>query len=453
MNSLPCVLTIAGSDSGGGAGIQADIKTISILGCYAASVITAITAQNTVTVSGIEPVTPEFVALQIETVCADINVKGAKTGMLFSASIIKSVAAALVGKSFPLVVDPVCVATSGARLLKEDAVEAMKELFPLADLITPNIPEAELFAGMKIKTREDVFKAIEILLEMGSKAVLIKGGHFDSVASTDWLGIKGQKPIPLMQQRVKTRNTHGTGCTLSAAIASGLAKGQNLVSSILGAQKYLNLALRAGFALGEGGGPPNHLAPMLITGMKEGLLSDLHECGLRLTKMVGLNQLIPESRMNVAAALPCATEIDEVAAFTGRVSCTRKGEIIVGGYPAFGASIHMAKVVLCARKHNPDINCAIGIKYNDQILAAIAKCGFVEAWFDLADKPKDLNREIGSSIEWGTCEALANHDDVTKVDVVCDPGDIGVEPFVRILGKNFQDLEEKLTRVIGFLKR
>ncbi|SME92522.1 bifunctional hydroxymethylpyrimidine kinase/phosphomethylpyrimidine kinase [Desulfovibrio gilichinskyi] len=452
MNSLPCVLTIAGSDSGGGAGIQADLKTISMLGCYGASAITAITAQNTVTVSGIEPVTPEFVALQIETVCADINVKAAKTGMLFSASIIKSVATALAGKSFPLVVDPVCVATSGARLLKEDAVEAMKRLFPLADLITPNIPEAELFADMEIKTREDVFKAIEILLETGPKAVLIKGGHFDSVAATDWLGIKGQKPIPFMQQRVKTKNTHGTGCTLSAAIASGLAKGQNLVTAILGAQKYLNLALRAGFNLGEGGGPPNHLAPMLITGMKESVLSDLHECGLRLTKMDGLYKLIPESRMNVAAALPCASEIDDVAAFTGRIGCTRKGEIIVGGSPAFGASAHMAKVVLCARKHNPEINCAVGIKYDDQILAAVAKCGFVEAWFDLADKPDNLNREIGSHLEWGTCEALAHHDDVTKVDVVCDPGDIGVEPFVRILGKDFQDLEEKLKRLIGFLK-
>ncbi|SDL16835.1 hydroxymethylpyrimidine/phosphomethylpyrimidine kinase [Maridesulfovibrio ferrireducens] len=453
MNSLPCVLTIAGSDSGGGAGIQADLKTMSIMGCYGASAITALTAQNTVTVSGIEPVSPEFVALQIETVCADINIKAAKTGMLFSAPIIRSVAAALVDKSFPLIVDPVCVASSGARLLKEDAVEAMKELFPLADLLTPNVPEAELFADMEIKTREDIFKAIDILLEMGPKAVLIKGGHFDSVASTDWLGIKGEKPIPMMQQRVKTRNMHGTGCTLSAAIASGMAKGKNLVTAILDAQKYLNLALRAGFEVGEGGGPPNHLAPMLITGMKEGLLSDLHECGLRLTHMDGLSNLIPESRMNVAAALPHATEINDVAAFTGRITCTRKGEIIIGGHPDFGASSFMAKAVLCARKYNPEINCAVGIRYNDQIMAAVAKCGFVEAWFDLADKPKDLNIEVGSSLEWGTCEALAHHDDATKVDVVCDPGEIGIEPIVRVLGKDFQDLEAKLKLLIAVLKK
>ena len=221
-------------------------------GCYGATAITALTAQNTTGVTGIEAVSPEFVALQIETVCNDIKVHAAKTGMLFSASIIRSVAAALQDKDFPLVIDPVCVATSGAKLLKEDAVEAMKSLFPLADLLTPNIPETELFTGLEIKNREDIFKAIDILLDMGPKAVLIKGGHFDSVASTDWLGIKGQQPIPLMQQRVKTKNSHGTGCTLSATIAANLAKGYDMHASVRKAQEYLNLALRAGFDLGEG---------------------------------------------------------------------------------------------------------------------------------------------------------------------------------------------------------
>ncbi|CCO24689.1 bifunctional hydroxymethylpyrimidine kinase/phosphomethylpyrimidine kinase [Maridesulfovibrio hydrothermalis] len=448
MEPLPCVLTIAGSDSGGGAGIQADLKAISISGCYGASAITALTAQNTTGVAGIEPVTPEFVALQIETVCQDINIQAAKTGMLFSAPIIRAVAAALQDKDFPLVIDPVCVATSGAKLLKDDAVQAMKDLFPLADLLTPNVPEAELFTDMEIASREDIFKAIDILLEMGPKAVLIKGGHFDSVAATDWLGIKGRQPIPLMQQRVKTKNSHGTGCTLSATIASGLAKGYDMVAAVRKAQEYLNLALRASFDLGEGSGPPNHLAPMLIEQMKQGLLSDLHKCGRRLSCMDGLSQLVPEVRMNVVAALPHAEDVTDVAAFSGKITCTRKGEIIVSGQPEFGASVYMAKALICARKFNPEISCAVSLRHDADILSAIAACGYVEAWFDRGDEPSDIQGPEAATIEWGTCKAVAEHPEPELVDVVCDSGDKGREPLIRLLAKDFADLEHKIRKIL-----
>lgn len=162
MERLPCVLTIAGSDSGGGAGIQADLKTITMLGGYGASVITALTAQNTAAVTGIHAPSAKFVALQLKTVLDDIKVDAAKTGMLFSAPIIEALAGILKNKSFPLVVDPVCVATSGGKLLQDDAVEAMVDrMFPLADLLTPNLPETELFTGLTIKTREDIFSGRE----------------------------------------------------------------------------------------------------------------------------------------------------------------------------------------------------------------------------------------------------------------------------------------------------
>jgi len=449
MKPLPCVLTVAGSDSGGGAGIQADLKAISMAGCYGASAITALTAQNTTGVTGIEAVSPEFVSLQIETVCNDIKVRAAKTGMLFSAPIIRAVGETLKNKNFPLVIDPVCVATSGAKLLQEDAVQAMKEIFPLADLLTPNVPEAELFTGMEIKSREDVFKAIEVLLEMGPKAVLVKGGHFDSVAATDWLGIQGQQPIPLMQQRVQTKNSHGTGCTLSATIASGLAKGYDMVTAVRKAQESLNLALRAGFDLGEGSGPPNHLAPMLIEKMKQGVLSDLHEFGLKLEGMDGLNQLIPEVRMNVGVALPYAADLEDVAAFSGRISCTRKGEVMVCGYPEFGASSHVAKVLLCARKSHPEVRCAAGLRLNKNILAAAAGCGFVEAWFDRADEPGEVPGTEESTLEWGTCKAMSEHPEPEIVDVVCDSGAKGIEPCLRVLAKDFEDLEAKLRKLLA----
>jgi len=187
-----CVLTIAGSDSGGGAGVQADLKTFMAHGCYGASVITALTAQNTRGVTGIHAPDPEFVALQLRTVLEDIPVRAAKTGMLFSSAIIAAVAGVLSGTDFPLVVDPVCVAQSGHPLLREDAVEALRQhMLPLARLLTPNRPEAELLAGMPITDRESLFAAMERLLAMGPRAVLLKGGHMEQQGGrlTDWLGL------------------------------------------------------------------------------------------------------------------------------------------------------------------------------------------------------------------------------------------------------------------------
>ncbi|UZP69033.1 bifunctional hydroxymethylpyrimidine kinase/phosphomethylpyrimidine kinase [Desulfovibrio mangrovi] len=259
----PCVLTIAGSDSGGGAGIQADIKTMTVLGGFGMSVITALTAQNGLGVTGIHAPEPEFVALQLRTVLEGFPVAAAKTGMLFSAPIIEAVADGLADKNFPLVVDPVSVSQSGHALLKEDAVEALKKrILPLADLLTPNRPEAEMLAGMKIDTEADVAEAIARILDMGPRAVLLKGGHFEAGATlVDWLGVPGEAPRSLPQSRVDTPNNHGTGCTLSAAIATWLAHGCGLEEAVVKAQQYLHLCLEKSYTPGKGIGPVNHAAP------------------------------------------------------------------------------------------------------------------------------------------------------------------------------------------------
>jgi len=266
----PCVLTVAGSDSGGGAGIQADLKAIMMQGCYGLSVITALTAQNTRAVTAIEAPTPGFVAEQLRVVMADFPVRAAKTGMLFSAPIIEAVAGELVKKHFPLVVDPVCVAQSGARLLLPEAVEAMqKRIFPLADLVTPNRHEAELLAGMPIATPADAREAMQRLLEQGAGAVLLKGGHFEAGSDAEsgvvidrLLAADGQA-WEFSRPFVATRNTHGTGCTLSAAIAAHLAIGRPLAEAVEAARDYLQLALVTAWDLGGGDGPVNHLAPYL----------------------------------------------------------------------------------------------------------------------------------------------------------------------------------------------
>ncbi len=258
----PNVLTIAGSDSGGGAGIQADLKTVNNLGAYGMSVITALTAQNGLGVLGIHAPDPAFVALQLKAVFEGFPVHAAKTGMLFSAGIINVVADALAGHAFPLVVDPVCVSQSGHRLLEENAVDALCErILPLADLLTPNRPEAELLAGMAIATPDDVAEAGRRLLARGPKAVLLKGGHYEDkpILVTDWLITPEREPEPLRQPHIDTPDNHGTGCALSAAIAAWLAREMPLRVAVTKAQEYLNAALRRAYAPGEGAGPPNHV--------------------------------------------------------------------------------------------------------------------------------------------------------------------------------------------------
>lgn len=258
----PVVLTIAGSDSGGGAGVQADIKTITVLGGFATVAHAALTAQNGAGVLGIHEVPVDFLLLQIKAVRDGFPVKAAKTGMLASVPIIEALARELADRDFPLVIDPVCVSQSGFRLLREDAEGAVRRLMlPLADLLTPNRPEAELLAGMPIADMADAKKALDRLHGLGAGAVLLKGGHFEGggESMTDWLSLPGEEPVSLTHARVETGNNHGTGCTLSAAIATYLAKGNSLRDAVVAAQDYLTRALANSFNPGIGAGPPNFL--------------------------------------------------------------------------------------------------------------------------------------------------------------------------------------------------
>ncbi len=258
----PNILTIAGSDSGGGAGIQADLKTIMALGGYGMSVITALTAQNGEGVTGIHAPSPDFIVQQWRTVRDGFPIAAAKTGMLFSTEIIKALVPELRTRDFPLVIDPVCVSQSGHTLLQAEAIAAIQQdLIPLADVLTPNRPEAEALTGHSITSPADIATAGATLLSMGAKAVLIKGGHFDAdIMITDWLCLPNEAPIALHQAHVDTKNNHGTGCTLSAAIATYLGLGMPLRVAITKAQEYVNLGLRKSYTPGKGVGPLNHAA-------------------------------------------------------------------------------------------------------------------------------------------------------------------------------------------------
>lgn len=258
-NTLPRVLTIAGSDSGGGAGIEADLKTFSALGVYGMAAITAVTAQNTVAVTGIHDIPPAFVAEQIADVASDIGVDAAKTGMLSTAAIIEAVAGEIARFDIRLlVVDPVMIAKSGDALLQESAIESLKSrLLPLAWIVTPNIPEAEILAGVKIKCSGCIDEAAKRIGALGPRFVLIKGGHLDTPDATDYL-FDGQSMQTFAAPRIQTKNTHGTGCTYSAAIAAFLAKGAETPQAVAQAKLYLTGAIRNSLNIGKGHGPLNH---------------------------------------------------------------------------------------------------------------------------------------------------------------------------------------------------
>ena len=258
MRKMRTALTIAGSDSSGGAGIQADIKTMTANGVFAMSAITALTAQNTTGVAGIMEVSPEFLKQQIDCVFTDIRPDAVKIGMVSSAELIIAIAEKLAEyQAENIVVDPVMVATSGAKLISDDAIDTLKErLLPMADILTPNIPESEVLSGMEIRTEEDMIKAAEKISENYHCAVLLKGGHQLNDAN-DLLYRKGSYRW-FYGKRIDNPNTHGTGCTLSSAIASNLAKGFDMDTSVERAKAYISGALGAMLDLGKGSGPMNH---------------------------------------------------------------------------------------------------------------------------------------------------------------------------------------------------
>ena len=257
-NPIPKAMTIAGSDSGGGAGIQADLKTFAALGVYGASSLTAITAQNTVAVTAVHELPPDLIQAQIDAVVTDIGVDAVKTGMLSSAAIVAAVAASLQKHAIAnIVIDPVMIAKSGDALLRSDAVDALRtHLLPLATVVTPNIPEAETLTGLSLQTAAAIRQSAEQIIGMGARSVVIKGGHrAGPAADLFYDGIEFQE---FTAPRIDTKNTHGTGCTFAAAIAAGLAQGKTLPAAVAQAKDYVTAAIQHSYPLGQGHGPLHH---------------------------------------------------------------------------------------------------------------------------------------------------------------------------------------------------
>ncbi|MDY6952723.1 MAG: bifunctional hydroxymethylpyrimidine kinase/phosphomethylpyrimidine kinase [Thermodesulfobacteriota bacterium] len=437
------ILTIAGSDSGGGAGIQADVKTITLLGGFATSVITALTAQNTVAVRAIHPVPPSFIDEQLQAVLSDIGADAAKTGMLFDVPAIEIVAHGLNAYGMEnLVVDPVMVAKGGDLLLLEEAQKALiKHLIPMAFLVTPNIPEAEILSNRSIQGEKDMHEAARAIHALGPKHVLIKGGHLDGPAKD--ILYDGKDFFACQKDRVRTAHTHGTGCVYSAAIATHLAMGAEIKGAVTGAKDFVHSAIRAPLPLGKGHGPTNIYAPFL-KGQARGHVIEALNASLARLQQTCLGSLMPEVQSNLGFALPFAETHADVAAFPGRLVRLEE-KIMAVSSPCFGASRHIAAIILTAMRHDPAFRSAMNIRFSEARVGQCHALGWNVRSFDRAQEPKHIKEREGGTLEWGTEAALSQAPGIP--DVIYDRGEIGKEPMIRVLGRTPEEVVDKVIQL------
>lgn len=438
------ILAVAGSDPGGGAGVQADLKTITVLGGYGLSVITALTAQNTRGVQAVHPVPPAFAAAQMKSILSDIGADAVKTGMLANTGIVSTVAARI--KSYRIkkvVVDPVLFAGGGEALTEPAALPALKaELLPLAYVVTPNLAEAAVLTGLKVKTVSGMEKAARAIAKLGPANVLIKGGHLAG-EPVDVL-FDGEGIYHFRAERVPGENKHGAGCTFSAALTTFLAQGYDLVDAVAKAKFFVTLAIRSSFPVGWGAWPANPYAYVDREMSRHQIITALEKAVATL-KGQPVGRLIPEVQSNLGYALPFAEGEGDVAAIPGRI--IRIGDSVdTVAAPGFGASRHTARIILAVMRYDPAYRSAMNIRFGEGIIKKFRQLKWHAASFDRQKEPPGVKRKEGASLRWGIDIALK---DAQKIpDIIYDRGDVGKEPMIRILGRDPEEVVSKALMLI-----
>lgn len=435
------VLTIAGSDPSGGAGIQADLKTFAAHRLFGLSVITSVTSQNSKGVRGRHDLPPEVVEEQLRAILEDGRPAAVKTGMLGNEALVECAARILKKSRIKnLIVDPVIRSTNRKVLLSKKGVQALKEkLFPLALLVTPNIPEAEEISGVRIRKASDRIRAARAILKTGAKNVLIKGGHLKGKPE-DFL-YDGKRSRVFAAERIPAQGLHGTGCVLSAAIVSALAQGMDISAAVEQARNFIQEAIAGG--AGQGMGSVEPLASLYKTQERYDLIHRAAAAVERLREM-RIGHLIPEVQSNIGLAISGAVGPEDVIAFPGRI--IRRGEeIVTVAAPRFGASRHVAKIVLTVMAFDPSWRAVMNIRFSSSILDACRRLKFKIASFRREDEPTLVKQLEGSSLEWGTEKAIRESGCVP--DIIYDLGGQGKEEMIRVLAEDVDALVEKILKI------
>ncbi|MGC9131080.1 MAG: bifunctional hydroxymethylpyrimidine kinase/phosphomethylpyrimidine kinase [Pyrobaculum sp.] len=443
-------ITIAGLDSGGGAGIHADVKTFAAMGVHGATALTCVTAQNTYEVREVQCLSPAMVRAQILAVWDDMGIDAGKTGMLGTREIIEEVAATVEKLGFPLVVDPVMVAKSGAPLISDDAVDVLKKrLLPVAKVATPNRPEAERLTGMSIASERDAERAAEYIhREYGTEVVIVKGGHLAGGEAVDVVYYRGAVH-KFSTPRLDSRATHGTGCAYSAAIAAGLAKGLDPLEAVKTAKQFIYTAIKYGVARGKGHWAVNPTAWVEIPAERWRAVEELG-AALELVRRNAerLAKAIPEVQSNLGYVIDprYARDAGDVAAVPGRI-VNYMGEARPSGPPTFGASSHIARKILALASRDPRARSAMNIRYDPELVERAKALGLKIAVVDRRREPEEVKKREGGTMQWVVEEALRQTGGAAP-DLIVDLGDWGKEPQITVVGRTPTEVVEKVLKIL-----
>jgi hydroxymethylpyrimidine kinase/phosphomethylpyrimidine kinase len=440
-------LSIAGSDSGAGAGIQADLKMFSALDVYGCTAITAITAQNTRQVVKIFEISPSMVEQQIRSVMMDIRPDAIKIGMVYSSPIIDAVHRSLkktTTSKIPIVLDPILAAGTGAKLLQREAYKSfVSKLIPLCTLITPNRMEAEKLADTEIKTENNAIEAAKQIRKLGAENVIVKGGHIGSAHVTDLLIDAKGNITRFTNPRLAIREIHGSGCNFSSAATAYIAKGIQLTEACRMANEYVHTAIRNAVKIGRGLPIANPLSAIYRDANRYNTLSELQHAVDQVSMLDGFYKLIPETQSNFAYALFNAVDVSDVAAVRGRI-IKIENTAAPASYIKFGVSSHVASAVMAYMSVNPDFRSAINIRFDERIIY-VCKSLFSVASYDRTKEPKMIKRKEGSTVAWGILAALSKN---PMADVIYHTGDIGKEPMISLFGRNPTEVVNKIKAIL-----
>jgi len=438
------VLSIAGSDPSGGAGIQADLKSFSFLRLHGVTAVTCITSQNTMQVKNIHRLPVEIIESQIDVLFEDFTIDAVKTGMLFDEETIRLVSKKIVEYNMNPVVDPVMVATSGDALSQNTFTASFKKyLMPKTFLLTANIPEASSLTGVKIKTIDDVKKSCKKLYDSGPKYVLVKGGHLDTTDAVD-VFYDGKLFHEFSLIRIPNKKAHGSGCSLSAVITGLLALGETPVYAVRKAKHIIWSMINDGYTPGKGSDVLNHSCektlPLKLSDDHIVTWVELKDAVEKLTSFLPPS-FVPEVGMNFAYALKNAKTFEEICAVDGRILKTKEKVKLCGGI-SFGVSRHVASIVLATMSFDKNIRSVVNIRYSKNNLNLCKQAGFRIGFFDRKNEPKAMK----STMEWGTKQTIKDLGFVP--DIIYDLGGVGKEPMIRILGKSPKDALLKTQRLL-----